>query len=72
MTTKYDGKYHCGYCKKTTAISDQDLADRLDAKDCVKDFGTPCPCGHFSYGSGITFKAGTNKEDWCWATGKVG
>lgn len=59
-----EGVYICGYCKKRTAISDEDLATIITPGRAINEFKSFCDCGHFSYASTIRFKAQVNTKDW--------
>lgn len=67
MVTKFDGEYICGYCKKSTYLSDKELLEYINDGKRTNDF--KCSCGHHSYASTIRFKARVDAKDWRFGVG---
>lgn len=72
MNDKHQAYYKCGHCKKKTPIADEDLQSYIDGPNPKMLSMHPiCTCGHFSYASGIVFKAELNMKDWKMSYGTI-
>jgi hypothetical protein len=60
--SKYDAKYICGYCKKTTSLDDEVFEKLIENKDEINFF--TCSCGHYSYESRLRAKIYVQHHFW--------
>ena len=67
---KYEGKFVCGYCKKETLLTDEQVESVL-LEDNMIGTRPLCDCGYISYASTLKTKMKCNVKDWRFVQGSI-